>query len=112
MSKSPLIVKALVEGNKEKSKKPVKDKDVIDDSLMRSVGLKVIDSDMLNILYTRARKYYMRLKRNSNGTGLEEPYLQYCEKLGISKKDADVLFYNYLERKYPSLINLIKINVK
>ena len=70
--------------------------------------LRIIESDVLGLLYSRARKYYLRLRRKNTGTGIEKPYEEYYTQLGLSKDEADQLFYNYLIKKYPDLVKLIK----
>lgn len=71
-------------------------------------SVKVIESDMLNLLYSRGRKYFLRLKRNNTGTGIEKPYEDFYKQLGISRDEADKLFYKYLKKKYPDLVKLIR----
>lgn len=71
-----------------------------------------IDRDVEQLLFTKGRKYYMRLKRNKSGTGIESPYLDFINSVNIDRKEADKKFYCYLKRKYPDLIKLIKENLK
>ena len=70
-------------------------------------SVKVIDADMLQVLYGRARKFYMRLRRPMNGTGVEKPYEDYCKQLGITRDEADKLYLAFLKKKYPDLVKLI-----
>ena len=73
-----------------------------------SGNVKVIESDVLNVLYQRGRKYYLRLRRASTKTGVDTLYTEYCKQIGLSKDEADRLFYKYMKKKYPDLVKMIK----
>lgn len=75
---------------------------------MQNQKVITLDEDVLKILYSRARKYYMRIKRKNNGTGIIEPYINYCNALGIDKNEADKLYVKYLIKNYKDLYELIK----
>ena len=76
---------------------------------MCEVGsVKVITGEELTKLYSAARKYYMRLKRKNTKTGIESTYVEMINKLGLSRDDADAIYFRYLTKKYPHLIDLFK----
>lgn len=71
----------------------------------------VIESDVLNVLCQRGRKYYMRLRRSSTKNGVDTLYAEYYNQIGLSRSEADKLFFKYLVKRYPHLVELIKNQV-
>lgn len=70
-----------------------------------------IDRDVEQLLFSKGRKYYLRLKRAKSGTGIDTPYVEFIKSVNIDREEADRKFYGYLKRKYPDLIKLIKENI-
>ena len=77
-----------------------------EDSAIENV--RIIEQDVLNVLYQRGRKYYLRLRRTSTKTGVDTLYTEYCKQIGLTKDEADRLFYKYMKKKYPDLVKMIK----
>lgn len=71
-----------------------------------------IDKDIEYLLFTKGRKFYLRLKRNKSGAGVLSTYLEFLKSANINREDADDRFYMYLERKYPELVKLVKEHCK
>lgn len=71
-------------------------------------NVKIVEADILKILYSKGRKYYMRLKRKNTNTGMEKPYVDFYKTLNLTKEEADRLFYRHLVKSYPHLVELIK----
>ena len=70
----------------------------------------ILDNDVLKVLYSKGRKFYMRMKRRNNGTGIIDPYLQYVNAIGLTREEADKLYFIYLAKYYKELIRLIYDN--
>lgn len=77
-------------------------------SIENESKLRVIESDMLNVLYQRGRKYYLRLRRKSTKTGVDTLYTEYYKQIGLTKEEADELFYKFMKKKYPDLVKMIR----
>lgn len=71
-------------------------------------NVKIVEADILKILYSKGRKYYMRLKRKNTNTGMEKPYEDFYKTLNLTKDEADRLFYRHLVKSYPHLVELIR----
>ena len=67
----------------------------------------ILDNDVLKVLYSKGRKFYMRMKRRNNGTGIIDPYLQYVNAIGLTREEADKLYFVYLAKYYKELIRLV-----
>ena len=95
-----------------KEKVNIEPQDNGENEVLEQCGYKLIERQNLNGLYNAARKYYLRIKRIQNGNGIEENYIKYINENGFTREHADKLYYNYLKRKYPYLIEFMKEQLK